>query len=242
METAREPTPSSAAAERTFALPELLEHILLYLLDDLVEIVYGTDPRSALYEDAAHILSRLLRCSLVNTIWRHCILHSKRLQRSLYLVPLAKTTRSWERHVSDSEILHDPNPSRFFPTLNPVIVTTFRNYHFRFWRLSYGDSGIKPCAFLIIERRDMPDVESRAATHQGRTISGMLLSQPPCMAMEATIWDERDETKDYVGRTILLRDASIHQQDGLTIGYVHKRVAKMFDDHPDVTAIKLTTL
>jgi hypothetical protein len=60
--------------------------------------------------------------------------------------------------------------------------------------------------------------------------------------LEATIWDERDETKDYVGRTMELRDSVISNDGGLTIGMVHEKVAEMFAEHPDVSAIKLTTM
>jgi len=70
----------------------------------------------------------------------------------------------------------------------------------------------------------------------------MLLSQPPCTHLEATIWEERDETKDYVGRTSSLRDPVIKDDEGLTIGYVHRRVDEMFREFGDVAAIKLTTV
>jgi hypothetical protein len=70
----------------------------------------------------------------------------------------------------------------------------------------------------------------------------MLSSQPPCTALEATIWDERDETKDYVGRTTELQDPVISNDGGLTIGMVQKKVAEMFAEHRDVSAIKLTTM
>ena len=70
----------------------------------------------------------------------------------------------------------------------------------------------------------------------------MLLSQPPCTALEATIWDERDETKDYVGRTMELRDGVVRCEEGLSIGMVQERVKEMFDEHKDVSAIKLTTV
>lgn len=70
----------------------------------------------------------------------------------------------------------------------------------------------------------------------------MLLSQPPVTALEATIWDERDETKDYVGRTMELRDGVVEDEGGLRIGVVQRRVKEMFDEHKDVSAIKLTTV
>ena len=70
----------------------------------------------------------------------------------------------------------------------------------------------------------------------------MLLSQPPCTSLEAMIWEERDETKDYVGRTSRLQDPIIRCESGVTIGMIHERAARMFDEHHDVTAIKLTTM
>ena len=60
--------------------------------------------------------------------------------------------------------------------------------------------------------------------------------------LEATIWDERDETKDYVGRTMELRDGVVRDEGGLRIGVVQRRVQEMFDEHADVSAIKLTTV
>ena len=97
-------------------------------------------------------------------------------------------------------------------------------------------------AYLIITRRDVPAVALRSGTGQGKSISSMLLAQPPPEALEATIWEEKYETKEYVGRTTKLEDPVIACESGVTIGLVHEKVAKMFDDHPDVAAIKLTTV
>ena len=94
----------------------------------------------------------------------------------------------------------------------------------------------------MIQRQDVPDVYTRARTGQGRNVSGMLLSQPPCTALIATIWEEKDETKDYVGRTTVLKDAVIRCETGVTVGLVHESVRRMFDEHRDVAAIKLTTM
>ena len=128
------------------------------------------------------------------------------------------------------------------PNLNPIIQTIFNTYHFRFWHLSLEVSGNKHCAYLIITRRDLPALQQRSETGQGKTISNMLLSQPPCTVLEATIWEERDETKDYVGRTTALQKPIISCEYGLTIGMVHERVGEMFREYADVAAIKLTTL
>lgn len=133
-------------------------------------------------------------------------------------------------------------PSLRAPVLNPIIQVTFPSYHFRFWHLSLEASGNKHCAYMIITRRDLPALDMRERTGQGRIISEMLLSQPPCIALEATIWEERDETKDYVGRTSSFSDPVIRCDTGLTIGVVHGRVGEMFKEHTDVAAIKLTTL
>lgn len=62
------------------------------------------------------------------------------------------------------------------------------------------------------------------------------------MALEATIWEERDESKEYVGRTTALKDSMIQCDSGVTIGMVHERVSGMFAEHRDVSAIKLTTM
>ncbi|KAK5173909.1 uncharacterized protein LTR77_002590 [Saxophila tyrrhenica] len=128
------------------------------------------------------------------------------------------------------------------PQLNPVIQSLFARYHFRFWHLSYDSTGNKHVAYLIITRQDIPAIAFRSITGQGKSITDMLLSQPPPTALEATIWEEKDETKEYLGRTSTLSDPVIVCEDGVTIGLVHVKVKKMFDEHPDVAAIKLTTV
>lgn len=70
----------------------------------------------------------------------------------------------------------------------------------------------------------------------------MLLSQPPCFAAKASIWEERDEVKDYTGKTSALNDPMIQCDEGITLGMVHSRIKAWFDQYPDVTAIKLTTV
>lgn len=228
--------------ERVFALPELLEPILLCLLEDLSPLEYQEDPRNARVSSNADILRHLLSCNQVCKQWKSTIKNSAPIQRALYLLPDPNSNRTWtqghiERNHSDL-MTNPPQP----PTLNPIIQTIFKSYHFRYWHLSFEASGNKHCAYLIIEKRDIPDFKYRAATGQGRNVSNMLLSQPPCTVLEATIWDERDETKDYVGRTMELRDGMVRCEGGLTIGMVQERVKEMFDEHPDVSAIKLTTV
>lgn len=228
--------------ERVFALPELLEPILLCLLEDLSPLRYQEDPRCTRVYNNANILRHLLHCSQVCKQWKNSIERSAPIQRALFLLPDPNSDRTWTQGHDE---LSDAGPKTESPlqppVLNPVIQTIFKSYHFRYWHLSFEASGNRHCAYMIVEKRDIPDLISRATTGQGRNISNMLLSQPPCLALEATIWDERDETKDYVGRTTELRDPMISDEKGLTIGMVHKRVAEMFAEHPDVSAIKLTT-
>jgi hypothetical protein len=235
-----------SSTERVFALPELLEPILLYLLEELSPFSYQEDPRNSRVYNNANVLQHLLNCSQVCKQWKATIQHSAPIQRALFLLPDPNSDRTWTQgHSKTDDIDVQESPTRPAiqpPTLNPIIQTTFKSYHFRYWHLSFEASGNKHCAYMIIEKRDIPDFKTRAMTGQGKNISSMLLSQPPCTALEATIWDERDETRDYVGRTMELRDSVITNDGGLTIGMVHEKVAEMFAEHPDVSAIKLTTM
>lgn len=231
----------ATSAERVFALPELLEPILLFLLEDLSPLKYQEDPRCTRVYNNADILRHLLRCTQVCKQWKHSIERSAPIQRALFLLPDPNSDRTWTQGHSETGDTGVKTSPLQPPVLNPVIQTIFKSYHFRYWHLSFEASGNRHCAYMIVEKRDIHDLKSRATTGQGRNISNMLLSQPPCLALEATIWDERDETKDYVGRTTELRDPMISNEKGLTIGMVHKRVAEMFAEHPDVSAIKLTT-
>jgi hypothetical protein len=77
---------------------------------------------------------------------------------------------------------------------------------------------------------------------QTKMLDKMLLSQPPTLGLDAMIWDDRDETKEYIGRTTDLEDMRIKSEKGLTVGEVHQRVGELFDRYQDVPAIKLTTV
>ena len=243
------PAINTRPTDRCFATAELLEAILVCLLDQLHEISDREDPRSVRTHHNDRILRQLLRCNEVNQTWQVSIHHSGRLQRALFLSPDLLSNRTWRyESVSDSlpvslrSYYRAPStPSTKAPMLNPVIQTTFPSYHLRFWHLSYEASGNRYCAYLIITRRDLPDLVARSQGRRGRRISQMLLSQPPCTALEAMIWEERDETKDYIGRTRTLREPVVRCDEGLTIGFVHEKVHEMFVEHPDVAAIKLTT-
>ena len=235
-----------SAAERTFATPELLEYILTYLLCSLLPVTDREDPRSVRIDQNARVLGHLMRCSEVGPMWNQCIEMSKRFQRALFLLPDRTTKRAWIYYPRPGRIRpagsYISAPSFLAPQLNPVIQTMFPAYHFRFWHLSLARIGDKHCAYLIITRRDLPAVDVRSRTGQGKRISDMLLSQPPCTALRATIWEERDETRDYVGRTSALTDATIQCETGVTLGMLHESVSRMFDEHRDVAAIKLTTI
>ena len=94
---------------------------------------------------------------------------------------------------------------------------------------------------MIITRDDVR--RYRAATSsKNKMLDKMLLSQPPALGLEAMIWDDRDETKEYIGRTTDLDDMRIESEKGLTVGEVHRQVGELFDKYQDIPAIKLTTV
>ena len=246
----------SSPIERTFATPELLEHILTFLLCQLLPLT-DQDPRSVRVHGNARILNHLLRCTEVTRTWQSCILGSKALQRALFLAPDHKTGRSWDPFASSVSTNADARaerrrlasyflaPSLRAPMLNPVLQTTFAAYDFRFWHLSLESTGNKHCAYLIISRRSFPrnkiGADQSGTERNPNNISSMLLSQPPCTALEAIIWEERDETRDHVEKTTALSDAVIACEEGVTMGMVHESVAGWFREFPDVVAVKLTT-
>lgn len=242
---AGQPKPQFSAQARLFATPELLEYILTFLLDDLLRINDQEDPRSIRTHHNAKVLMHLLHCTEVSRDWQQCIVGSGRLQRAIFLAPDLKTGRKWHHATQSSQIRPSSYyrfPNLWAPVLNPVLQATFPSYHLRYWHLSLETTGNKHCAYLLITRRDMPDLHRMAAESRGTTFSRMLLSQPPCTVLEGSIWEERDETKDYVGRTNELSDPMIECPEGLTLGMVHERVKKMFEQYSDVAAIKLTTI
>lgn len=239
-------TPHETPSERVLATPELLELILAPLLGQLQEPLEREDPRSQRTRANANVLLGLLALRLVNQTFDAIIKSSVILRRGLFLMPDNPPDRSWScesagqlpailRSYYRCPALKSP------PVLNPIAQTTFPGYHFRYWHLDPAASGNKYCAYMIITRDDIR--KYRAVTSgQTKMLDRMLLSQPPTLGLEAMIWDDRDETKEYLGRTTDLEDMKIESEEGLTVGDVHRRVGELFDCYQDVPAIKLTTM
>lgn len=237
---------SETATARVLATPELLELILLPLLGQLREPLEREDPRSPKTRQNSSILLDLLGLRRVNRDFDSIIISSVQLKRGLFLAPDYPPTRSWScesagqlpailRSFYRCPALKSP------PVLNPIAQTTFPNYHFRYWHLDPAASGNKYCAYLIVTRDDVRKYRAITAG-QEKILDRMLLSQPPALALDAMIWDDRDETKEYLGRTTDLEDMRIESEKGVTVGDVHRRVGELFDRYQDVPAIKLTTV
>ncbi|KAK6432664.1 hypothetical protein LTR95_011163 [Oleoguttula sp. CCFEE 5521] len=228
---------STSSIVQVLRTPELLEQILLCLLDDLHPLREREDPRSVRTDHNASVLKHLLSLRRVNTTFNVLVISSLQLRRALYLYPAISRTRGWHCAGLTGATLDAP-------ILNPVVQTTFPSYQFRFWHLSLEASGNKYCALMIITRDDIHQYCRRASSVKGKLLPKMQLSIPPMAGMEAVIWEERDETKDYVGRTTELEDCVIRPTDGkgLMVDELHDRVGEMFEKHKDVAAIKLTTL
>jgi hypothetical protein len=233
-------------SERVLATPELLELILVPLLGQLRDPLEREDPRSPKTRLNANILHGLLSLRLVNRVFDGIMTSSVPLKRGLFLSPDNPPNRSWScesagqlpailRSFYRCPALKSP------PVLNPIAQTTFPGYHFRYWHLDPAASGNRYCAYLIITR---DDIRRYRAVTSGKTkmLDKMLLSQPPALGLDAMIWDDRDETKEYLGRTADLEDMKIESEKGLTVGEVHRRVGELFDRYQDVPAIKLTTV
>ena len=221
----------TSSADRVFAIPELFEHIFTYVLLQMMRVAEQENPRSVKTHANARVLLEILRCSRVNWTWYRGLRGSSLLQSFLFLAHRRNPTRS-----DESE------PRRPALVLNPVIQDTFPSYNFRLCRETIFGYPERFYGFMIITKRYLPAIKLRSLTFQGLSISSMFLTQPPCTAIEASIYEERDESKEYVGRTFHLRDPIIECEQGVTLELVHRRVTEMFAEHSDVSAIKLTTV
>ncbi|UJO11243.1 hypothetical protein CLAFUW4_01788 [Fulvia fulva] len=236
-----------SAMQQVFATTELFDYILSYVLDATHCIADQEDPRSVKTHHNARLLQNLLRSSRVDRQWRNHILGSTYTKGALFYISDPTTQRAWEQtHPRSSTGAVYRPVDVHAPTLNPIIQTTFPSYNFRFcFNTSVGEdcqATPRHSAFLIITKRELPNLQTREATGQGCRIPEMLLAQPPCVALKAAIYEEIDDMKEYLGRTTSLTDPVIRCEQGLTLGMVHERVGAMFEKHPDVAAINLTTL
>lgn len=236
--------PLSASA-RVFATTELLESILLCLLEDIDSPTNREDVRSVTTQNNASILLHLLRLSEIGLVWRRCILHgSKPIQRELFVLAKAEDKRTWWQ----SKVLYSNQQSYYrglayrAPILNPIVQTSFPDYRFRYWRSGLGAEGPRHHAYLIISRRHIAHARERICDGHGKNVLDMVLSQPPPVQMEATIWERNDALKDFHERTTAIEEPLIQCDKGITLGIVLHRVGEMFDNHDDVTSFKITTV
>lgn len=237
-----------SACEQVLGTAELLEHTLIYLLDDIFPKTEHEDPRSAVVQANAATLLHLVNCSRVNRIWHQCIFHgSKPIQRALFLREDHFGSRSWEVGRPWYPTQRDYHQDLTFriPVLNPVLRATLSTYRFRFWKNAAHAWGPRYRAYLIVRRKDAEAAKERFRTGQGRTLSKMFLSQPPPKSMEAAVWEREGPPSDGTRsprRTTELNRPLFNCEQGVTLGFMHRKVCEMFDEHPDVAAIKITTI
>ena len=231
-----------SSAEEALAVTEILEQILTCLLESLDQPSNREDANSQLTQSNAAILLHLLQCAAVNKTWKHCILHgSQPLRRCLYLLPDSRSPRSWEHggrvYASQATAYRDLSASA--PSLNPVVQTLFSSCNFRFWRSGLEAEGPRHRAYLILTRKRLQVFNQAISNGYGENILSMLLAQPPPVEFTAEIWDREDADARLEKRSTKIWRPSIYCSAGVTIGLVFRRVTEMFDDHPDVTAIKV---
>lgn len=238
----------ASASDRVLSTAELLEQILVCLLEDIFPKTEHEDPRSPKTQANASILLHLVHCSQVNRIWHQCIFRgSKPIQRALFLREDHLGPRSWQvgRPWYPSQRDYHQDLAFRIPVLNPIVRATLPTYRFRFWKNAAEAWGPRYRAYLIVRRKDAVAARERLRSGQGRTLSKMFLSQPPATEMVAAIWEREvsagDETTSP-SRTTELNRPVIKCDQGVTLGFMHKKIFEMFDEHKDVTAIKVTTV
>ena len=99
--------------------------------------------------------------------------------------------------------------------------------------------------YLIVRRKDAEAAKERFKTGQGRTLSKMFLSQPPPRGMEAEVWERERlsvQGTDSPMKTTELSRPRFKCDQGVSLGFMHRKVCEMFDEHQDVVAIKLTSV
>ena len=238
----------TSASDRTFNTPELLEQILICLLDDIFPRTDHDDPRSAKTLANAAILLHLVRCTQVNRVWHECIVRgSKPIQRALFLREDHLSERSWQvgRPWYDTQRDYHDDLTFRTPTLNPLLRATFPTYRFRLWKNAAEASGDKYKLYLIVRRKDADAARERLKSGQGRTLSKMFLSQPPATKMEAVVWEREDaimQSTDPPWRTTKINRPHVKCDQGVTLGFLHRKLCEMFDEHQDVATIKITTM
>lgn len=233
------------AATRTLAIPEILEHILLYLLADLSPPTNRDDCRSHNVQTNARILLHILRCTEIASLWRTCITRSSPfLRRALFLSRECDDVRSW-----DQQTVIYPNQQQFYrclaysaPVLNPVTQMAFDGYRFRYWRSGLGAEGPRHHAYLILSRRHVNEARIRIAHGYGKNVRNMFLAQPPPTEMCAAIWERRFDPVLFPSRTIEIKNPQLLKHDGVTLDDVLRHAGQIFDEHSDLISIKVTTV
>lgn len=230
------------AGQRVFAIPELLEIILLHLLDDELQ----SERRPMAVRHNCRLFRQVLGTAVVSHHFHAAIKDSVRLRRRLFLSPDHASGRAW-RYESDSTL--PTQLEQFYghevcgvlpPYLNPFVEVELSDFPYRFWNLPARENEHKHCAFFIVSRDGLKRYLKKHGS--STVVSQMLLSQPPCYEMECVVFEDRDETRDYVGRTAEIENPRIVSKSGLTIGHICSELQRMFHRHHDIARIKLTTV
>ncbi|GAB7355188.1 hypothetical protein MBLNU459_g5745t1 [Dothideomycetes sp. NU459] len=214
----------SAATSRVFAIPELLELILLSIPEAPASEPFPEDPRSPLVHQRSTSLHSLLTAQRVSRAFARTIRSSSAIQRALYLQP-SRTTASWTA---------DQGVGR--PSLNPMVQVPFQ------WRFSHlpPDGSGRYSAYMVFERADMEYWRRRPGSWQV-----MLLSQPPSTDVAAVVWDREDETlaatRPAQGPVVYAFER-VKDEAGIRLGHLHQTVADMFDRDPLVRQIKICSV
>lgn len=231
-----------SAASQALSIPEILQHVLLLVLQDVKPPNGLEDADPTTTQHNAALLLCVLRWTAISSQWKSCILqdcHAIRLQ--LFHLPDTPRNRSWERRrgVLASQAIARRFETQHMPILNPVAQALFAECPFRFWRSGLEAIGPRYRAYIIIKRSYLAKTEAHriGTAGCGANICDMLLAQPPIYELIARIWDRNDRA---AGETI--REPRISHPEGVTLGLTIRRAQQILSEHENVISIKLTTI
>jgi hypothetical protein len=76
----------------------------------------------------------------------------------------------------------------------------------------------------------------------GATVRRMFLSQPPPTEMGFSIWERDDKEALFDDRTTAISEPYLGVEGGVTLDDVLQHAGKLFDSHPDLVSLKITTI
>ena len=222
----------SSVADKTFAVAELFEQIMLHVVDSGAgaNVACGHMLPVSVIADISGDVAQFVQYTQVNSTWHRNILMSPRLLEAIYLkANFLDHRRKWDLPGPLPRCLRDLRYSLTHhdraPLVNPIIMHLSWLASFRVNFVNELESSATRHALnltVVRKYRDRGRHRSGKRLVLGQRIRDMLLTQPPSTVMNINLLDSH-------GGTWALKHPTVECKSGVTLAMLLERADSILD-------------